>query len=510
MQKQRAFSLLALVTLLAGFCFYCFAGGAVQAEGEAVDAVEVYQNATFTVMYRTEASPGECPPASAELGPLLPWPAQAQAAMNQVVDILDNLLNSPVPIVVDACYQTDSTAGTLAFAGATQSFTQADVAALPVADVTYAVALANAIAGSDLNGGRAEIQTSVNANVDWDFCTTNCQVDGAKFDFVSTVVHEFLHGLGFSMSFDVDDPNNPTVGSFGPDITDTFVYTYNGSATVDRIIDLPNNSAELLNAFLGGSGTVVFDGPNTRAANDNNPAFVYSTTAWEAGSSMSHLDDNHPSNLGRMMNAATSAGPSSRTVDAITLMFLKDIGWSVNDARDMSDGTTYPLASHIASTAMVNHIRLGSTMTTEANPLASDGGDDGIFQLTTWTTGANGGEVTVNVQGNTGARGCFNGWADWNGDGDFEDAAEQIFTMMPLGVGSASHPFNIPGSASSSQSYKFRFRLHQDWDNDGTCDDQVAVSSTVTLMNGEVEDYDFSFAPAVADEFLFIPLITTP
>lgn len=503
MKIQAKLSFLCALVLL---CLLALSNQSAQADPENPQAVDIYQNATFTIKFRTAGDPGDCPTPDNEVGPLQAWPADAQAAMNHVADILDNLVNSTIPIVVDACYQADSSPGSLAFASATESLTQST----PSGDVGIAVALANAIDNSDNNGARSEIFTSVNSNISWDFCTTNCTVAADKFDFVSTIVHEILHGMGFAMSFGVDDANSPTTGNYNPDITDTFVYTYDGSSTVTKIINLENNSAALLNAFLGGSGTVVFDGANTKLANDGNPAFVYSTTTWENGSSMSHLDDNHATNLGRMMNAATGEGPSSRVVDAITLAFLKDIGWSVNEARDLSDGTTYPLAAHIASSEMVNHLKLGSTVTTESSPAANDGSDDGITKVGTWTTGTNGGTVQVDVQGATGARGCFNGWADWNKDNDFADDGEQIFAMVPLTVGSGNHSFDIPGAVDPETNYNYRFRLHQDWDNDGQCDDQVGVSSTVRLMNGEVEDFTFpgsTTPPPMLDQFIYLPLV---
>ncbi len=481
--------------------------GQQNASADETEAVFIYQNATFTVKFRTAADPGDCPTPDDTVGELQAWPAEAQGAMNHVVDILDNLVNSSVPIVIDACYQPDSSPGSLAFASAVESY-EGDVDGRTV---TFAAALANAIDGIDNNGDRSEILTSVNTNISWDYCATDCTVAEDKFDFVSTLVHEILHGMGFAMTFGVDDGDSPTVGNYTPDITDTFVYTFDGTDEVTRLIDIDNNSAALLDAFLGGSGTVVFAGPNTKAANDGNAAFVYSTTTWESGSSMSHLDDNHPTNLGRMMNAATGEGPSSRTVDAITLAFMQDIGWSVNDAQDFSDGAGYPAASHVTSTDMVNHIRMGATVTTEANAATTDSSDDGISANGTWSAGANGGQFGIDVQGSSGAWGCLNVWADWNNDNDFADDEEQIITMEPIEVGAFDVDFDIPNSVDPTEQHTYRFRLHQDWDNDGACDDQVSVSSTVRLMNGEVEDYVFpasTLNPGDLDQFIYLPVVT--
>jgi hypothetical protein len=501
---------------LALFCLLAFSSQSAQADPAAPEAIDVYQNATFKINYRTTGDPGTCE------GPndLLAWPGEAQAGMNHVVDIIDNLINSDITIEVDGCYKPAADADTLASAGANDSYTQNDDALLPVADVTYAVALANSIVKKDLNGAKAEIVTDINSNISWDFCTTGCTVADDKFDFVSTMVHEVLHGMGFAMTFGADENENPPIGFFStftganppPDITDTFVYSYDGTNTVTQLISIENDSNELYNTFTQGSGTVVFDSPNVKAANDENAAFIFSPQTWSGGSSMSHLDDKHATNLGRMMNAATPEGPSSRTIDAITLAFLKDIGWSVNEAMDLSDlsdGTTYPLAGHIASADMVNHIKLGETVNTESSPAANDSSDDGVTKIGTWTTGADGGTIQISVQvGTAGAKGCLNAWADWNNDNDFDDAGEQLFAMAPVDATSGPGSFDIPESVDPETPHTYRFRLHQDWDNDGTCDDQVGVSSTVRLMNGEVEDHIFPAGTApVLDQLIYLPLV---
>ncbi|MEZ4662122.1 MAG: GEVED domain-containing protein [Caldilineaceae bacterium] len=498
------------VLLLA--CVMISGNGAVFADASEGNAIQVYRTANFQINYRDGANPGACNPGD---GDFQPWSAEAQAAMNHVVDILDDLLNSAVPIVVDACFQSLAPgSGTLAFAGENGNLTQADVVALPVANRTYSMALANAITGVDQNGAAVEVVATANSAVTWDFCTVGCTVTANRTDFVSTMVHEVLHGLGFSMSFD-QSQDDPSVGIYGdpPAVIDDYVIQVAGGT---KLLDLPNNSAALLNAMQQGSGAIGYNGPNTLAINSGATPFIFAPNPFQQGSSMSHWDDDSPTNLGRMMNSATDTGPSSRVVDAITLMVLKDIGWSVNDAADFGDSTlaAYGNAQHINSPSFVGHMKLGTSFSTEAAPAAADASDDGVTRPAVWAVGPNGGQITANVvSSQAGATGCLSGWIDWSGDGDFGDADEQLAAMRPAPVGNLQVTFNIPASASSTATYNGRIRLIPDWDGDGACDDQVALTPTGGVLGGEVEDYQWKLSggsvdnPPVVKQRLFLPLV---
>ncbi|MCB9150363.1 MAG: hypothetical protein H6641_16535 [Caldilineaceae bacterium] len=494
------------------FSIFMGGGGSAWAKADTPARVQSYRTVNFQVNYRDAANPGACNPND---GDFQPWSAEAQAAMNHVVDILDDLINSVPSIVIDACFQAvDPNGGTLAFAGENGNLTQAEVAALPVANRTYPMALANAITGVDQNGADVEVVATANSAVVWDFCTVGCTVAADRTDFVSTMVHEVLHGLGFSMSFD-QSQDDPSLGIYAdpPAVIDDYVIQAAGGA---KLLDMPNNSAALLNAMQQGSETIAYNGPNTLAINNGNTPFIFSPTTFQQGSSMSHWDDDSPTNLGRMMNSATDTGPSARVVDAITLMVLKDIGWSVNDAADFGDGAlaAYGSAQHINSPSFVGHMKLGQSFSTEAAPAAADASDDGITRPTTWTAGPNGGQITASVVSNqAGVTGCLSGWIDWNRDGDFGDADEQIAAMRAAPVGNVQVQFNIPANADNAAAYNGRIRLIPDWDGDGACNDQVALSPSGGVLGGEVEDYQWMLSggsvinPPVIKQMLFLPLV---
>ena len=128
-------------------------------------------------------------------------------------------------------------------------------------------------------------------------------------------------------------------------------------------------------------------------------------------------------------------------------------------------------------------IRLGVGVDAETNgqPQINALGDDNngddedgvaISALTRGTMGI----AQVNVNGG----GFLNAWIDFNGDGDWNDAGEQIATSKYLITGGNPNPitFLVPVNATTNATFA-RFRFGVD----------AAVPPTGGAGDGEVEDY---------------------
>ena len=132
-------------------------------------------------------------------------------------------LNSGPPIVVSATWEAlpcDATSGVLGSAGAVGRVRNHP--SLPFGDTWYGVALANALAGSDLSPLAAEINARFNLSIGQPTCLPNRSwylgLDnnhGTNIDLVTVVLHEFAHGLGFQTftngSTGTQFNNSPTV-----------------------------------------------------------------------------------------------------------------------------------------------------------------------------------------------------------------------------------------------------------------------------------------------------------
>jgi hypothetical protein len=155
-----------------------------------------------------------------------------------------------------------------------------------------------------------------------------------------------------------------------------------------------------------------------------------------------------------------------------------------NPPQDFSDApASYGNPIH----DIVTGYRIGAVNTAETAPYANanatgDNGDDGYSGGTYRRTFVTTATVTV-----AGTNGRLQGWVDWNGDGDFLDVGEQIATNVAdngtgdtnPAVGTIGIAITSPNSAILTQTF-VRFR----WSTTLN-----APPSTLTLSNGEVEDY---------------------
>ena len=84
------------------------------------------------------------------------------------------------------------------------------------------------------------------------------------------------------------------------------------------------------------------------------------------------------------------------------------------------------------------------------------------------------------------SQGSLDAWIDFNQDGDWSDADEQIFESKALAAGSNRMLFTIPASALVGNAWA-RFRLSS----------TGGLAPTGSAVDGEVEDYLFTFVSAV-------------
>lgn len=132
-------------------------------------------------------------------------------------------LNSNVTITIQASWSSlgcSASSGTLGAAGTVSLFAnftnaQGQLAA-PQPNAWYPGALANSLAGRDLNTSSAEIKAQFNTDVGQSTCLGGTPfylgLDnnfGTGIDLVSVLMHEFAHGLGFESFYNPKDGSEP-------------------------------------------------------------------------------------------------------------------------------------------------------------------------------------------------------------------------------------------------------------------------------------------------------------
>lgn len=96
------------------------------------------------------------------------------------------------------------------------------------------------------------------------------------------------------------------------------------------------------------------------------------------------------------------------------------------------------------------------------------------------------GETTVVPVDIQNAGGFLSVWFDWNADGDFNDAGEQMITAQAVAVGTTNLSIAVPITASIGPTFA-RFRVCTNNTALDNCNTPVG-----TVQSGEVEDYQFS------------------
>ena len=257
--------------------------------------------------------------------------APAQAAFQYAVDIWASLITSPVTINVNAQF-TPLAPGVLGSAGAStihRNFTNA-----PIANTWYPQALANSLAGSDLDAGQADLNASFSSTFTW-YYGTDANPPAGQYDFVSIVLHELCHGLGFFGSASVSGGLGTIEQSGDPYIYDLFVQNGGGAS----ILSFGSGNATLASELQ--SNNLFWNGANAVAANGGN-APIYAPASWNGGSSYSHLDEaSYPAgNPHSLMTPQIGAAEAIHSPGAVSLGLFADMGWQLDNGCTLLGCTT--------------------------------------------------------------------------------------------------------------------------------------------------------------------------
>lgn len=178
----------------------------------------------------------------------------------------------------------------------------------------YISSLGNQLIGFDIAplDGDIEITYSTEFLDEIYFGTDGNIPVGKTYDFVTIVLHELAHGLGFLDGMDSD-------GSYWVDDTpfvfDHFLYE-NGTHQIIK-------SSQNRRAIARTSGALYWDGSHAKAANGGAQIEMYAPSIYEPGSSVSHWDDEIPFNS----FMAPRYVDVIHQIDAQLLGALRDMEW---------------------------------------------------------------------------------------------------------------------------------------------------------------------------------------
>jgi hypothetical protein len=307
----------------------------------------------------------------------------AKKAMEYAASILESVLPPETHITVLATWEKINTSGVLAQSSTTDLIPGWAIdAQVPYA--FYPIALAEKISGKSFNKeSEGDIVLYVNSAVSW-YLGTDGKTSTLRYDLVTVVIHEILHGLGFLDSMSA----GTTTASYGvsgvPMVYDTFVENLAGARLTDTML-FKNPSANLKTALT--SGWLYFNGPLIKYYSADR-ARLYAPSTFDAGSSVSHLDENSTPDINALMTPNIDFGEAIHSPGKFTMSILGDLGWvntsiSHNKPKDTEEHiSSLNILASIKSDTLYNHNKVkvvwsfddfeSSSSTTMSSPLSDD------------------------------------------------------------------------------------------------------------------------------------------
>jgi hypothetical protein len=320
----------------------------------------------------------------------------AQDAFQRAVDIWKTQpITSQIPITVQASFSSlpADTLGTASY-----RFAIADPANAPIPNTFYPLPIANAVSGTDNDAG-VDITATFNSTFSNWYFGTDANTPLGQYDFVSVVLHELGHGLGFSGSLRV---NGSGAGSWGaqatfngpvlPFVFDRFVVNGSGQQLIDTNVFA--NPGGALAAQIT-SDNLFWNGINGVSANGSVRPKLYAPATYEPGSSVDHLDDGAfpAGDANSLMTHAIGTAEAIHDPGPITRGILRDSGWPT--CIFSLSPTSATIAQGGAAGSVTVTATAGCAWTAVSN-------NTGFLTITSGASGTGNGTVNYSVTANTG------------------------------------------------------------------------------------------------------------
>lgn len=254
-----------------------------------------------------------------EFGPL--FPEEAKPAVERAVDIWSQSIETVVPVNIQANWDS-LPPNILAQAAPYEVLNNFEGA--PEANRQYAIALANQLAGQDLNPAAPDMVVKLAKDTEWYFGLDG-QVPDSVYDMVTVALHEMGHGLGYLGSANY----NGTSGFLGfqgiPFIFDQFVEESDQTSVLDYV------SGTVTFGEVLESDALFWNGENGGEAHGIGRPRLFAPTNWAPGASFSHLrESSYPEgNANSLMTPFLNTAESIHTPGAVSLGMMQDMGWNL-------------------------------------------------------------------------------------------------------------------------------------------------------------------------------------
>jgi len=264
------------------------------------------------------------------------WPEEAIEAFEFAMQIWETHLQSTVPVRVQATWADGFDRRVLANAGPTL------IAQVPspigTNNTWYSVAQASAMTGVDIVATNTNTEFDIVTNIncernDWYF-GTDAETPPDFIDFVTVILHEIGHGIGFIGSLRADPDITMAEWGFASNTGQTFPIIYDRFAEDGDGISVlnenvyPNPSSDLYFAGTGQNDGILFNGIDANQVFAGTPIPLFAPFPWQPGSSYSHLDlDTFSNTENGLMRPRIDMETAIHTPGPVFCGMLSDMGW---------------------------------------------------------------------------------------------------------------------------------------------------------------------------------------
>lgn len=266
------------------------------------------------------------------------WPQEAITAFEFALSIWAEHVSSGVPIKINANWMSLE-GNTLGSARPSQIV---QIAGAGEPNTWYTLAQLSALTGQaireQLDGVEYDIDMNVQCDFDDWYFGTDANVPENKSDFVTVVLHEIGHGLGFLGS--MNGNNDTDMGEWGvgndvdPLIYDRFTVDGDYNNLINNQV-YSNPSNELYSALIGEQDGIFFEGRDAnRTLNGSGPdrARLYSPNPFDEGSSYSHFDQaTFRQSINALMLPFIDRTFAVHSPGPLFCGVLSDMGWPLGD-----------------------------------------------------------------------------------------------------------------------------------------------------------------------------------
>ncbi len=241
-----------------------------------------------------------------------------------VVSILKDLFDTPIPINISISWERLDEG---ALAGAMPGASYSNFPNSPFPQHVYPVALAEKISRRNLNPiDDFDIIITVNSAVEWYYQFNNPGGIGNRFDFVTVLLHEVLHGLGFTASVGVNEATPPLgfVRVWTNNAISIFTdFLYTGIANPGTKLTVNQDGTSAMTTALT-SNSLFFN-----LISKNERAKLYAPGTFDPGSSVSHMDESTYNNTNSALMTPFSNRGDIELDPGLGLDLMYDIGWDM-------------------------------------------------------------------------------------------------------------------------------------------------------------------------------------